>query len=66
MTTRPYLESDSYRDARKIIDAGTDYTKDPVKELEKWKRKNKGKDPITGMPLAHKNRPKPHDQIVNS
>ena len=54
MTTRPNLESDSYRRARELNDLSIPKDKDPVKDLQNWKRKNKGKDPITGMPLAKK------------
>ena len=51
MTTRPNLESEDYTRARKIMDTGKD-TKTP--DVDQWKKKNKGRDPITGMPLAKK------------
>ncbi len=51
-TTRPDLESDDYRRAREIMDTGKGKDVPMKDQIDQWKKKNKGRDPITGMPLA--------------
>ena len=53
-TTRPDLESDDYRRAREIMDTGKGKDIPMKDQIDQWKKKNKGRDPITGMPLAKK------------
>ena len=51
-TTRPDLESDDYTRAREIMDTGKGKDVPMKDQIDQWKKKNKGRDPITGMPLA--------------